>query len=120
MIFNNMTHRRAYDDQARWLRERSPASKGELVSSTTSFLLLLLLLLFCKPMEKPRSITGTTFGYIRGATRNQERKDELPNAVDLSHHLSELAKNRQPSPLKSFYRYWRKPGVIGLAGGMEH
>ena len=71
-------------------------------------------------MEKHHSITGTKFGYIGGATRNQERKDELPKAVDLSHHLSELAKNRRPSPIKSFYKYWRKPGVIGLAGGMEY
>ena len=68
-------------------------------------------------MEKHHSIPGTTFGYIGEAARNQERKDELPKAVDLSHHFSELAKNRHPSALKSFYRYWRKPGVIGLAGG---
>ena len=71
-------------------------------------------------MEKQHSITSTTFGYVRGAPRNQERKDELPEAIDLSHHLSDLAKNRLPSPLKSFYRYWGKPGMIGLAGGMEH
>ena len=70
-------------------------------------------------MEKPHRITGTTFGYIPGSVRNQERKDELPKAIDLSHHLSDLAKNRRPSPLKTFYQYWRKPGVIGLAGGME-
>jgi hypothetical protein len=71
-------------------------------------------------MEKRHSIVGTTFGYIRGAPCNQERRDKLPKAIDLSHHLSGLAKNRQPSPLKAFYRYWGKPGVIGLAGGMEH
>ena len=69
-------------------------------------------------MEKHHSITGTTVGYIGGAARNQERKDELPKAVDLSHHLSDVAKNRQPSSLKAFYKYWRKPGVIGLAGGV--
>ena len=70
-------------------------------------------------MEKHPSITGVTVGYIGGAVRNQERKDELPKAVDLTHHLSEVAKNRQPSSLKAFYKYWRKPGVIGLAGGMK-
>jgi len=71
-------------------------------------------------MEKHHAIAGTTFGYIGRAARNQGRKDELPKAIDLSHHLSELAKNRLPSPLKSFYRYWGKPGLISLAGGMEH
>jgi hypothetical protein len=79
-----------------------------------------LLLLLCRTMEEHHSTTGTAFGYIRSPPHNQERKEELPKAVDLSHHLSELAKNRQPSPLKSFYKYWRKPGVIGLGGGMEH
>jgi len=90
--------------------------KASLISSSSLFLLLVL----CKPMEKYHSITGATLGYMGGAARNQERKDELPNAVDLSHHLSEESKNRQPSALKTFYRYWRKPGVIGLAGGMEY
>lgn len=71
-------------------------------------------------MEKHHSITGTMVGYIGGAARNQERKDELPKAVDLSHHLSEIANSRQPSALKAFYKYWRKPGVIGLAGGMKY
>lgn len=71
-------------------------------------------------MEKRHSITTNTLGYIGGAPRNQERKDELPKAIDLSHHLSELANNRLPSPLKAFYRYMSKPGMISLGGGMEH
>jgi len=41
-------------------------------------------------------------------------------AVDLSHHLSELSKARQPSPLKSLGKYAGKPGLITLAGGMPH
>lgn len=43
---------------------------------------------------------------------------ELPKAIDLSHHLSELSKSRMPSPLKGLARYWGRPGLISLAGGM--
>ncbi|KAG8956190.1 hypothetical protein FRC04_004266 [Tulasnella sp. 424] len=39
---------------------------------------------------------------------------------DLSHHLSDLAKNRKPSPLKQLAKYMMKPGVLSLAGGMPH
>ena len=44
--------------------------------------------------------------------------EKLPEAIDLSHHLSELAKARQLSPLKGLARYFGKPGIISLAGGM--
>lgn len=43
---------------------------------------------------------------------------EIPGdrkAVDLSHHLSELAKARRFSPLKSFSRYMGIPGIISLS-----
>jgi hypothetical protein len=36
------------------------------------------------------------------------------NAIDLSHHLSELAKARRFSPLKSFGKYMGMPGMISL------
>ncbi|KAJ7368276.1 pyridoxal phosphate-dependent transferase [Mycena albidolilacea] len=39
-------------------------------------------------------------------------------AIDLSHHLSALAKARQTSPLKGLFRYWGRPGLISLAGGL--
>jgi hypothetical protein len=42
---------------------------------------------------------------------------ELPKAIDLSHHLSELAKARAPSPLKTFYKFYGRPGLLALAGG---
>jgi aromatic amino acid aminotransferase I len=42
---------------------------------------------------------------------------ERPIALDLSHHLSDIARARVSSPLKVFQRYWSKPGVISLAGG---
>lgn len=44
--------------------------------------------------------------------------EKLPKAIDLSHHLSDLAKARKPSPLKSLAKYFGKPGLISLAGGM--
>lgn len=45
---------------------------------------------------------------------------ELPKAIDLSHHLSELSKSRMPSPLKGLARYWGRPGLISLAGGVSY
>ncbi|TRM68096.1 pyridoxal phosphate-dependent transferase [Schizophyllum amplum] len=42
----------------------------------------------------------------------------LPDAVDLRHHLSELAKARSVSPLKGLQKYMDKPGLISLAGGL--
>ncbi|KIK59151.1 hypothetical protein GYMLUDRAFT_44904 [Collybiopsis luxurians FD-317 M1] len=46
--------------------------------------------------------------------------DEKPgHAVDLSHHLSAVARARTVSPLTDFHkRYAGKPGVINLAGGV--
>jgi aromatic amino acid aminotransferase I len=48
-------------------------------------------------------------------TRRDEEK--LPKSIDLSHHFSDLAKRRLPSPLKTFYKYYGKPGLLALAGG---
>jgi hypothetical protein len=42
---------------------------------------------------------------------------ELPKSVDLSHHLSDLAKARQPSPLKTLFKYLGQPNMLALAGG---
>lgn len=38
----------------------------------------------------------------------------LPDAIDLSHHLSELAKCRLESPLKGLYKYFSRPGTSEL------
>ncbi|GAA5876540.1 hypothetical protein JCM16303_003573 [Sporobolomyces ruberrimus] len=43
---------------------------------------------------------------------------DKPNAIDMSHHLSVMAKNRVPSPLKGMYKYFNKPGLLMLAGGL--
>ncbi|GAA6061023.1 hypothetical protein JCM10212_001079 [Sporobolomyces blumeae] len=43
---------------------------------------------------------------------------DKPLAIDLSHHLSTLAKSRVPSPLKGMYKYFTRPGILMLAGGL--
>jgi hypothetical protein len=39
--------------------------------------------------------------------------------IDLSHHLSDIARNLRPNPLKAMYKYWGTPGLIELAGGEQ-
>lgn len=39
-------------------------------------------------------------------------------AKDLSHHLSEEAKSRNPSPLKQAFKYFHDPNIISLGGGL--
>jgi len=47
-------------------------------------------------------------------------QEKLLEPVDLSHHLSQIARARAPSPLKDLQRYYGKPGIISLAGGLPH
>ncbi|KAG9048757.1 hypothetical protein FS837_012120 [Tulasnella sp. UAMH 9824] len=57
------------------------------------------------------------------ATKEQQTiwvDGEERTVPDLSHHLSDLAKNRKPSPLKQLAKYMMKPGILSLAGGMPH
>lgn len=42
----------------------------------------------------------------------------LPEAKNLSHHLSEEAKSRQPSKLKQAFKYFSQPGMTYLGGGL--
>lgn len=44
----------------------------------------------------------------------------LPKSIDLSHHLSALARARESTPLLGLIKYWGKPGVVSLAGGFPH
>ncbi|EJD36919.1 PLP-dependent transferase [Auricularia subglabra TFB-10046 SS5] len=44
--------------------------------------------------------------------------EKLADAVDLTHHLSELSKRRKTSPLKGMQKYMTKPGTLMLAGGL--
>ena len=41
----------------------------------------------------------------------------LQPPVDISHHFSITAKNRKPSRVKDFYKYFSIPGIGNLAGG---
>ncbi|KAK0453901.1 pyridoxal phosphate-dependent transferase [Armillaria borealis] len=43
--------------------------------------------------------------------------EKVPEAIDLSHHLSEVSKARAISPLKGLQKYMTKPGLITMAGG---
>ncbi|KAL1619621.1 hypothetical protein SLS54_006558 [Diplodia seriata] len=49
-----------------------------------------------------------------------EPNKELPKPADLSHHLSRNAKRREPSSMKSFYKYFMIPGIGQLAGGLPN
>ena len=46
-----------------------------------------------------------------------EKQRVAGDAIDLSHHLSELSKRRKTSPLKGMQKYMTKPGTLMLAGG---
>lgn len=56
------------------------------------------------------------------AFKNQEKircpRDKRPAAKDLSHHLSQLARHRRPSPLKELFKYIH-PGILSFAGGIR-
>lgn len=43
--------------------------------------------------------------------------EKKQNAIDLSHHLSQLSLRRQVSPLKGLAKYMNNPNLIALAGG---
>jgi hypothetical protein len=66
-------------------------------------------------------LTDERTSVLSPATKTRGGYDisELPKSIDLSHHLSELAKSRAPSPLKTFYKYFGRPGLLALAGGLR-
>ncbi|KAF7716409.1 Uncharacterized protein PECH_005300 [Penicillium ucsense] len=43
-----------------------------------------------------------------------------PQPLDLSHHFSYAARNRAPSSIKEFYKYFAIPGIANFAGGLPH
>ncbi|KAI0751113.1 PLP-dependent transferase [Daedaleopsis nitida] len=47
-----------------------------------------------------------------------QNSDKRQKAIDLSHHLSALSRARATSPLKGLARYFGRPDLISLAGGM--
>ncbi|EPS98782.1 hypothetical protein FOMPIDRAFT_1024508 [Fomitopsis schrenkii] len=44
--------------------------------------------------------------------------EKRQKAIDLSHHLSDVSRARQTSPLKGLGKYNGRPGLISLAGGL--
>jgi DNA-binding transcriptional MocR family regulator len=49
---------------------------------------------------------------------NHDLADSRPEPADLSHHLSRNTANRAPSSIKAFYKYFKTPGIVQLAGGL--
>ena len=46
--------------------------------------------------------------------------DKRPAPIDLSHRYSNTTKNRYPSDVKRFYKYFSIPGIGNLAGGLPN
>ncbi|GAA5856155.1 hypothetical protein JCM8547_003007 [Rhodosporidiobolus lusitaniae] len=67
----------------------------------------------CGPSTFPRPSSSSSAGFISNSSL-----DDKPNAIDLSDHLSVLAKSRMQSPLKGLYKYFQRPGILILAGGL--
>ena len=55
--------------------------------------------------------------HISSPFTDMNSEKTLEDAIDLSHHLSAFARNRKLSPLKGYYKYIQRPGMISLAGG---
>jgi len=53
-----------------------------------------------------------SFGTSRSAVAGAK-----PRPLDLSHHFSDVTKQRFPSPMKRFYKFFWIPGIGNLAGG---
>ncbi|TPX09647.1 uncharacterized protein E0L32_009120 [Thyridium curvatum] len=45
---------------------------------------------------------------------------DKPLPLDMSHHFSETTKNRLPSKIKEYYKYFQIPGIGNLAGGLPN
>jgi aromatic amino acid aminotransferase I len=54
------------------------------------------------------------------AEPDQRKQGNLPEAIDLSHHLNLLARSRTANSLKGLYRYAGVPGMVSLAGGLPN
>ena len=48
------------------------------------------------------------------------QSNELLEPIDLSHHYSQVTKNRAASSIKDFYKYFLIPGIGNLAGGLPN
>ncbi|KAK9453890.1 pyridoxal phosphate-dependent transferase [Dipodascopsis uninucleata] len=52
------------------------------------------------------------------ATNGTANGSTLPKAKDLTYHLTDEAKSRRPSPLKSAFKYAIDPRIVSLGGGL--
>ncbi|KAJ1308692.1 hypothetical protein OPQ81_004383 [Rhizoctonia solani] len=71
-------------------------------------------------IQVAKSHTTLCFHSSLPLARRRELDMSKSAYVDLSHHLSDEAKNMKPSPLKGMYKYWGMPGLVNLAGGIPH
>ena len=65
----------------------------------------------------PLSIPRLNMTTMPKSPASEKFASSQGEAVDLSHHLSKVARERTLSPLKGLQRYYGKPGMISLAGG---
>lgn len=54
------------------------------------------------------------------ADSGSARKNDLPESIDLSHHLNLLTRSRTANSLKGLYKYMGQPGMLSLAGGLPN
>ena len=54
------------------------------------------------------------------ADSGSARKNNLPESIDLSHHLNLLTRSRTANSLKGLYKYMGQPGMLSLAGGLPN
>lgn len=108
-----MGKRRVYLGWLRTLRYQSARFLTILSRQTSSRLLIDL-------PHKPRWPSLALASQPPLTTIGMPSDSVLPQAVDLTHHLSTVARTRQPSPLKDVLAYMRIPGMVSLAGGLPH
>ncbi|EHA55358.1 aromatic amino acid aminotransferase [Pyricularia oryzae 70-15] len=58
----------------------------------------------------------------RPLSRRQDNgeDDSRPLPRDLSHYYSQTTKNRKPSQVKEFYKFFQIPGIVNFAGGLPN
>lgn len=59
-----------------------------------------------------------TMDTLAAASSIDAAYEPLP-PIDLSHHYSNITKNRNASSVKGFYKYFKIPHIGNLAGGQS-
>ncbi|OBZ70291.1 Aromatic amino acid aminotransferase C56E4.03 [Grifola frondosa] len=65
--------------------------------------------------SSPQGLNPHVHTFCEDSIMTSEKRQK---AVDLSHHLSDLSRARTTSPLKGLAKYFGRPGLISLAGGL--